>query len=246
MNVSPSAIWRRCATGSSHALRLVVLLCVALLGCGVSRGESAPVLAAGPAPPGALYLVRRGWHVDIAFATSQLPMPLASLSADLPGARYLVFGFGDRRYLLAPQRNTFNMIAALWPTPGLILVTGLTASPDLAFGAEHVIMLRVRPDQVRSAARLVWESLARDGTAPLAPGPYPGSRFYGAVVRYSAVNTCNTWVASILHDAGLAVHSRGVVFASQLWRQGRRIAHAEIGAQWHGGEDPSDQTAVEP
>lgn len=241
------AILRQCATGSSRTLRLLVLLCVVLLDWGVSRGDSALSMAAGPVPAGAVYLVRRGWHVDIGFATSQLPMPLASLGADFPGARYLVFGFGDRRYLLAPQRNTFNMIAASWPSPGLVLATGLTASPDVAFGPEHVIMLRVRPEQARIAAMLVWASLAHDnGTAAVAPGPYPGSRFYGAVVKYSAANTCNTWAASILHDAGLAVHSRGVVFASQLWRQARRIARAGIADQPRGGADPSEQTAVEP
>jgi hypothetical protein len=49
------------------------------------------------------------------------------------------------------------------------------------------------------------------------------SLFFAAAPKYSAVHTCNTWAAEALRAAGLPIHSRGVVFASQLWSQIRRI-----------------------
>jgi hypothetical protein len=47
-----------------------------------------------------VYVVRRRWHIDIGFAAGDLSPPLASLSSRLPGARYLVFGFGDGQFLM--------------------------------------------------------------------------------------------------------------------------------------------------
>ena len=51
------------------------------------------------------------------------------------------------------------------------------------------------------------------------PGPYEGSAYLRASERYSALHTCNTWAAELLQASGLPVHSHGVLFAGQLWRQ---------------------------
>ena len=71
----------------------------------------------------------------------------------------------------------------------------------------------------------VAASFLRDAAAAtdLGPGPYPGSTYYAAVQRYSALHTCNTWAAEALRHSGLPVRSRGVEFSWQLWRQVRRI-----------------------
>ena len=82
---------------------------------------------AGPAQPhsaraadtsSVIYLVRRKWHVDIGFAAVDLQPPLASLRAHLPAAHYLLFGFGDRHYLLDKDQGLGGMLAALWPGRG--------------------------------------------------------------------------------------------------------------------------------
>ncbi len=54
-------------------------------------------------------------------------------------------------------------------------------------------------------------------------GPLPDSRFYGSTGHYSAARTCNTWVVAALEYAGLAVHARGVIFASQVERRVREL-----------------------
>jgi hypothetical protein len=181
--------------------------------------------AAGDTPTDVVYVVRRGWHVDLGFAATTLVPPLAALAGDFPGARYLLFGFGDRHYLLARRRNAPVLLAALWPGAGLILTTGLATDPDTAFGAAQVIALHVTPSQLRSVQGAVWNSLQKrdDAVAAYAPGPYQGSEYFAAVPRYSATHTCNTWVAENLKAAGLPVRSTGVLFAGQLWQQVRRL-----------------------
>jgi hypothetical protein len=121
------------------------------------------------------------------------------------------------------------MLAALAPGPGALLVTALRDTPQSAFPAEDVVVLRV---STRGLARLIdfiAESFERptDGVLhAIADGPYPGSLFYASTRTYSAGYTCNTWTAEALQTAGLPVHSAGVVFADEVADQARRIAVA--------------------
>ena len=189
-----------------------------------------------------VYVVRRGWHIDVGFDVPELVAPLASVAREFPGARCLLFGFGDRRYLMAKHSHVPAMLGAIWPGEALVLVTGLTATPAEAFGQKQVIALDVSPSQSRELQAFVAHSLRTTdgsgfegsqgadgalGTGPFAvaaPGPYSGSLFYSSDLKYSGVHTCNTWVAEGLRSAQLPVRSRGTLFARQLWRQVTRVA----------------------
>jgi hypothetical protein len=183
--------------------------------------------SAAPQDSAVIYVARRGWHVDIGFAAADLQSPLRSLLDEFPGAQYLFFGFGDRRYLLAKNRNAPVLLAALWSGRGMILATGLTSPPTLAFGVRQVVALAVTLRQASDAQAFVWYSLERpSGNDPVrsyGAGPYEGSLFFTATPKYSAFHTCNTWAAESLATAALPIHSAGVIFAGQLWSQVRRV-----------------------
>src|SRR5579863_8601254 len=208
-----------------RALRVFLLLLLAA--CSTTPPRPVPTHGARPAERSSvIYLIRRKWHVDIGFAAADLQPPLSALRADFPAARYLSFGFGDRHYLLDQDQGLGGMLGALWPGPGLMLVTGLATSLQAAFGDVNVIAIAVTPAQSADAQAFVWRSLAaNEGTiAPLRAGPYDGSLYYASSERYSAVHTCNTWAAQGLQAAQLPVHSGGVAFAGQLWRQAQRLS----------------------
>lgn len=206
---------------------VLVLFAISLEGCSTVRPRPPAPPVAAPAPASAIiYVVRRSWHIDIGFASGDLSPPLDSSMANFPGTHYLLFGFGDRRYLHSKDKGLPNLLGALLPGPGLILMTALAATPAQAFGVREVIALPATADQLRAAQAAVWASLAtRDGAVQSdGAGPYEGSAYLRASQRYSALNTCNTWAAQVLRAAGFPVRSRGVVFAGQLWRQTRRLA----------------------
>lgn len=188
-----------------------------------------PVAPISPMPTGdaTIYVVGRGWHTDIGLPVDEIASPLASLEQDFPGVRVLVFGFGERNYLMARDGGSAEMLTALFPSKSAILMTALRAPPSEAFGSEHAITLRVTQRSVDRIAARIWQILEQqqDGTVrPLADGPYPGSVFYAATETYDAFHTCNTWTALVLHDAGLPVDPNGVLFADQVMDQVRRIA----------------------
>ena len=213
---------------------LAVLGALAIAGCSTPRiREMGADSKADLGPPVVIYVVKRHWHTDIGFSAGDMALPLAAVRSQFPAARYLLFGFGDRHYLINRDRGIGGLVGALWPGQGVVLVTGLAGTPEQAFGADEVIRLTLSADQTRRLEHFVWNTLGRtDGVANVvAAGPYDASFYYASVRRYSGVNTCNTWTAAALGAAGLPVHSFGVEFSGQVWRQVRRIEQQQRNCQ---------------
>ncbi|MGC1388035.1 MAG: DUF2459 domain-containing protein [Steroidobacteraceae bacterium] len=197
-----------------------------------SSAAGTPSLESPGAPKAMMiFVARRRWHVDVGFAARDLGAPLDALAAQFPGVKYLFFGFGDRHYLTAKHQALPAMLGALWPGPGMMLVTGLKDTPTRAFGSHQVIELGVSAAQAAAAQAFIWGSFAMGRGLPAgrslrayAAGPYEGSLYFRAVPRYSAIHTCNTWAAEALRAAGLPVRSRAMVFAGQLWAQTQKLA----------------------
>ena len=211
LNRSKSVLWM-----------VAIMVATAAAGCGTlpRHPPAAPTEATGR-PSIVIYVVRRRWHTDIGFRATDLRSRLAGLLPRLPGAGYLLFGFGDRHYLMHQGGSMGSLLGALLPGAGVVLVTGLPATPGQSFGADAVHSVTVTAGQARALEDFVWTTLARDDDGPeqLGSGPYAGSLYYAATVRYSGLHTCNTWTAEALMAAGLPIHSFGVEFSGQVWRQ---------------------------
>ncbi len=220
---------------------------------GLLSGCGTPPPSALPTAGASVTVIERGWHTDVGLAADQLAGPLARLREAYPGARFLVFGFGDRAFYMSRQETLGETLAALFPGPGVVLLTALGASPQDAFDAGQVVTLWLpQPDLDRIAA-FIWQTLDKrdDGSlVRLGDGPYAGSAFYASRRTYDAFDNCNSWTALALHSGGLPIDPDGVLFAGQVMTQARRLAAAagwnKADLQWQGGEVPSAQTTVVP
>ncbi|MDB6045252.1 MAG: hypothetical protein JWM63_3803 [Gammaproteobacteria bacterium] len=208
-------------------LLLPTLLLILLCACSTAPERTSENGTTAPSAnsTNVIYVVRRSWHIDIGFAAADLHPPLASVRAGFPGAQYLLFGFGDRAYLTKGGKFS-GTLAALLPGPGLVLATGLEASPETVFGVDNVIRIAVSAAQSRDIEAFIWSSVSKqDGEAsPLAEGAYGGSLYYPSTQRYSAFHTCNTWAAEALRAGNLPVHTFGVEFSGQLWKRVQHLA----------------------
>jgi hypothetical protein len=206
-----------------------ILLLLPIAACSLHSAR----LTGAPAPGSAdraqvIYIVRRHWHVDVEIPTGELAPPLDSLRSRFTQARYLSFGFGDRRYLIAGNRNFPGILAALYPGGALILIDGSDIPPRERFGSDQVVSVAVSDGQLRAAQAFVQGSLSNAAglPVPFRTGPHGDGLYFLATPSYSALYTCNTWVAHVLAAAGLPVRPRGVIFADQLWAQVRRLPHS--------------------
>jgi uncharacterized protein (TIGR02117 family) len=229
--------WRRLRPTLIAAATLVLLCACSSL---QERSSGAPGSSAASAQS-TVYVIRRSWHIDVGFAADDLVPPLAAVRADFPGVTYLSFGFGDRRYLL--HKGGLSMLAALFGGAGVVLATGLRATPEEAFGQGEVVRLSVSRAQLVDLQQFLWRTLtAYDGrVAPLQAGPYSGSLYYASSQRYSALHTCNTWAAEALKSAGLGVRSAGVEFASELWVQVIHLQQSQAREGTAAGRSEADE-----
>jgi hypothetical protein len=124
------------------------------------------------------------------------------------------------------EHSVFDMLRALLPGDGLILVTALVASPGDAFGQNEVVPLPVSPASFQAVQDFIWQSIetkagATEAGLPLfvGNGPYPGSAFYASRVTYDGLYTCNTWTAEALRAGGIPVTADAVVLADQIMGQ---------------------------
>lgn len=203
-------------------------LCLLASGCYLLSGVTAWAAPAESAPA-QVWVARRGWHIDLGLAVDGLSGPLTSVAAHFPAARFIFFGFGDRRYLTAKRHRASTLAAALWPGAGLTLVTAVEGPPQQAFGEQHALALTLNENQMRSLQDFIWGTFATTKGAAhvIEPGPYEGSLYFEALPRYSGLHTCNTWAAEGLAAAHLPIHPRFVVLAGQLWSQAKKLKQAD-------------------
>ncbi len=201
-------------------LRAWLLLGIAsLAGCTTLPPAVPGASSVGIGAPIAVYVARREWHIDVGFAAADLDPALLPVKTRFATAKYLFFGFGDRRYLLTKSKNAPLLLGALWPGPALLLVTAIDGIPTVAFGQSHVIRIELSAVQGHAMQAFIRASMEGSDLTPLAPGPYAESAFYAATQQYSALHTCNTWAAEALRSADQPIRASGVIFAGQLWHQ---------------------------
>jgi hypothetical protein len=215
----------------TYSLRAILFGLLTLAGC-----ADPPPPDPGP-PVATIYVVERGWHTDIGLPARGLG-PLRPFEHEFPGARFFVFGFGEKNYLQARDPTPGLMLRALFPGEGLILVTALNASPAQAFAAYRVLARPISADGLERLTRFIaasieWTAAGRPRLA--AQGPYDGSLFYASRVSYSLFDTCNTWTARALQAAGEPVSAAGVITASQLLDQLAPASDRALSAPRGGG-----------
>jgi hypothetical protein len=202
---------------------LAVAVPLALAACSADPVETAaPADGQAQGPSASLYVLRRGRHTDVVIEAAQVRGALAQLKKDFPGARYLVFGFGDRQYMLATHKNLGHALLAPFPGAGIMLVAGIKDTPAQVYGADHLAALSLRPAQLDAVEGFIWSSLqpGADGSvSPYLHGTYADNIYYASSKTYYGFYTCNTWTAEALQAGGFPVHSGGVLFSGQVWEQ---------------------------
>jgi uncharacterized protein (TIGR02117 family) len=195
--------------------RLLAALCLALF----TAACTVPQPAATQDDDPVIYVIERDWHTDIGLPVEQMTFPLASLQADYPGVTVLLFGFGERQFLVNREKTVGAMLNALLPSHSALLLTALRATPQAAFGERNVVALHVSRAGLQRIEARIWQEFEFPPAGkpePLAQGPYPGSAFYAARDTYDGFYTCNTWTAETLRSGGLPVPVTGVLFSGQV------------------------------
>jgi uncharacterized protein (TIGR02117 family) len=197
-----------------------VLCFLGMLGdCTATPAESYPPSASRH---DVIYVIAGGWHTELGLPAALVGGPLAALTSGLPGARYVVFGWGARDYYMARNPGFGDLLRAATAGPAVMLVIPLAVSPGAFAGAANTFPIPISREGAERFSQFLWDDLVKNPTGNprrVGAGPYPQSAFYAAAGTYDLSHTCNTWTAEALRAAGLPVSAVGVVFAGQLLDQ---------------------------
>lgn len=216
---------RRTRTPLSALLRTALGTMIAGLVAGCANAPSSPhgPLSAHPpisSRPMSIGVVDEGWHTGLILPAADVDPSLPEIRPWFPGAKYLVFGWGNRRYYMATHPGWLLGLKALFPSSSVMLIQGLAENPQKVFLPD----VRIRWFCITGTGLAHINAYLADylqagpkgGLRELHRGPWANSWFFASTGTYDALHTCNTWTARTLRIAGLPVHSKGVVFAGQV------------------------------
>ncbi|MDG2284944.1 MAG: DUF2459 domain-containing protein [Alphaproteobacteria bacterium] len=175
-----------------------------------------------------VYLVNIGWHVGIAIPVDKtLRRALPEISA-FPDADFIEIGWGDEDFYRAEDPGNMTALrAALTPTEAVVHLHGFSNPVADRFPRSEILELKLSDEEFAGLFGHVHASFQRSGdggsSEALGPGLYgsESSRFYKGTGKFHLLNTCNTWVAEALAEAGLDVDPEGIVTATSLMQAAR-------------------------
>src|SRR5438046_1714815 len=117
--------------GATHSVRSILCVLWLLLASMAACAQLAtPAKNTDEPRTEAITVLRGGWHTELVLPVSFIESPLAALTPDFLGARYLVFGWGARDYYMAQNPGIAEATRALSPGPAVMLVMGLPSAPS--------------------------------------------------------------------------------------------------------------------
>ncbi len=193
-----------------RAMFLRLCLCLLLLAASAARADAV------------IIVTRTGWHTGIAVARADLPVAAIPESADFPDAAYFEFGWGNAEFYPDPAAGIGLALKAVFPSPAVVHLAGLPDHSARTFAALEWTAVTVSDDGLQRLIAYLNASFNRRGAwrlAPSAPGLYRFSRFYPGSGSFHLFNTCNTWTAKGLAEAGVPLKAAGVQRASEVMDQ---------------------------
>ncbi len=174
-----------------------------------------------------VHVVDNGWHTGIIIPTRDFA-PRRFLGSDyFKGKDWLEFGWGDAEFYQSKETSAGLALRALfWPTETVMHVYGFNGTPTRVFRKKQIVTLRLSEPGYRKLLGGLRGGFAR-GTGgqviPLKPGLYGRSHFYRGTGSYSAMRTCNTWIAEVLAAGGVDIDPDDAARASDVMWQLRRL-----------------------
>lgn len=210
-----------------HGRILAILICFVLLGLSKS--------ASGDEGARKIWFLSNGFHTAVALRAGESGAFLKSTNPD-PQAKWILFGWGDRDYMMIPNRSLWiTLKAVFWPTPSAIHVIAIRQVPQRVYRNSEVIEMSLTPAQHRAFVRYLEEQFAgfeRQNPVFLGPGGTPMSSYFLGNEKFYFPKMCNWWLATGFRKAGIPVKHAGAITAQGLTRQlrkhGRRVGGSRL------------------
>lgn len=170
-----------------------------------------------------IYFIKQGWHTAIVFNTQDL-YPDIFLEYEYFNQFSLIdIGWGDEEFYQYPGFDSGLAFKALfYATSSTLRVEGVNLTKDEYFNlSEIVIEVEITKEQLIKICDFINNSfLLDDNNKSIILSEKAGGKiiFYKAKDSYHLFNTCNTWLAKCLNQAGINIEDN-IILTEQLFNE---------------------------
>ena len=197
-----------------------LIIALMLIGC-TSSDEYEERDSSGELYPHKIYVINQGWHTGIVLKVDEVNIEDMPEIGEFQGNEYIDIGWGDEIYYRIPGFDVpLAARALLSPTSSTLKIRTLNIPVETYYETyRYCIEYNLTDEEFRILCRYISNTFlkSREGKPVVLENRQNIIYFYKAVGDYHLFNTCNTWVAGALEEAGFPVGSTMVVSASNLF-----------------------------
>lgn len=164
-----------------------------------------------------LYVANWGFHTAILI---EQPEGWSLGPANHPTARYIEYGWGDKRFFMLSDRSIPTMLAAgVMPTDSVVYLRGRDALPTTQNHVRQLYHRQVSGQQLYHLITTLEQSFQRQAGERLSPYPRVSNfvgQFYPGREYYVIWSDCNAWTIRHLQGIEAAHSDLPVIFSEQV------------------------------
>lgn len=210
--------------------KIFLLLTISLFTFNCSNFKSWKYLPKNKSEETYIYVVSHGWHTGVVILKENLGDELKFLHEHFGISPYYEIGWGDKGFYEAEEITIQLTLQALFiPTPSVLHIVAVPSDPEKYFSGSEVIKIPISKEAHAILNRSISNTFKKDIKGELIKtrrGLYGKSFFFVAKGSYYITNTCNTWTARILEEAGLPISSFLTLTARSVRSQARDAANS--------------------
>ncbi len=173
--------------------------------------------------PGELevYLIKQYWHTAIVIHSENIDNNKYRFKDFLEGYNLIDFGWGDELFYQTPDFDLYLAARAiLKPTSSTLRVEGINLPAETFYQYSDVALrLKVTREQLEKILNYIETTFFKnEGQYVLLNSIANKIYFFKANGEYHLFNTCNTWLARCLRQAGFEI-STNIILTEQLFKE---------------------------
>ncbi len=174
-----------------------------------------------------VYLIKQYWHTAIVFSPEAIDTTIFPEAKLFMKYKLLDIGWGDAAFYQHPGFDSGLAFDALfYPTPSTLRMEGIGISKQTYFDiSEIVIELNITETQLKKILTYISSSIVRDANGEpviLSEAGLGRIKFFESNGEYHLFNTCNTWLARGLKQAGVKIKD-DIILTEQLFNEATKV-----------------------
>ena len=174
-----------------------------------------------------IYLIKQYWHTAIVINRENIDSLIFPEITLFNKFKFIDIGWGDEEFYQHPDFDAELAFKALfYNTPSTLRIEGIGISKESYFNiSEIVIKIIVTQEQLRKILLFISNTVYRDSNGNpvlLSERGLGRVKFFKANGEYYLFNTCNTWLARGLKQAGVNI-TDDIILTEELFNEVAKV-----------------------